>query len=195
MTKIKANVDVMDILRDPPGAKSYAYLESGSSFNYSYTWNVKLEFGAKLNFKYGSGQTFVFGNFLGAAPGTPSAYSGYVMNASVANTYAIPITTGFDWKRGGSYTFTTNQRIETGSDNWFVGSRGDIYIGVTQALLLQLADAVKPLDSLSYSTLTAQMKDSVGVTGNGATVAEGRSLAGEKYYLTIGEEIGTSVGL
>lgn len=193
MAKIKANVDVMDILRDPPGAKSYAYLESGSSFNYSYTWNVKLDFGAKLNFKYGSGQTFVFGNFLGAAPGTPSAYSGYVMNASVANTYAIPITTGFDWKRGGSYTFTTNQRIETGSDNWFVGSRGDIYIGLTQGLLLQLADAVKPLDSLTYSTLKAQMKENVGVTGNGATVAEGRSLAGEKYYLTIGEEIGTSV--
>ena len=193
MTKIKANVDVMDILRDPPGAKSYAYLESGSSFNYSYTWNVKLNFGAKLNFSYGSGQTFVFGNFLGAAPGTPSAYSGYVMNASVHNTYAIPITTGFDWKRGGSYTFTTNQRIETGSDNWFVGSRGDIYIGVTQGLLLQLADAVKPLDSLTYSTLKAQMKENVGVTGNGATVAEGRSLAGEAYYLTIGEEIGTSV--
>ncbi len=193
MTKIKANVDVMDILRDPPGAKSYAYLESGSSFNYSYTWNVKLDFGAKLNFKYGSAKTIVLGNFLGAAPGTPSAYTGWVMSNSVANSYSIPITTGFDWKRGGSYTFTTNQRIETGSDNWFVGSRGDIYIGLTQGLLLQLADAVKPLDSLSYSTLTAQMKENVGVTGNGATVAEGRSLAGEAYYLTIGEEIGTSV--
>ncbi len=193
MTKIKANVDVMDILRDPPGAKSYAYLESGSSFNYSYTWNVKLDFGAKLNFKYGSAKTIVLGNYLGAAPGTPSAYTGWVMSNSVANSYSIPITTGFDWKRGGSYTFTTNQRIETGSDNWFVGSRGDIYIGLTQGLLLQLADAVKPLDSLSYSTLTAQMKENVGVTGNGATVAEGRSLAGEAYYLTIGEEIGTSV--
>ena len=55
--------------------------------------------------------------------------------------------------------------------------------------MFQLLDAVKPLDSLTYVSLSAQLKDSVGVTGSSATVAEGHGLDGQKYYLAIGEEI------
>ena len=192
MTQVSAGPVLLDVLRDPPGAKSYAYLESGTSFNYSYTMNLDVKFGVNLNFKYGTAKTMVFGTYLGSGPGAPAPYSGVVASASASIPSAIPITMGFHYKRAGSYTFTTNERIETGSDNWFVGSRGDVYIGTTQNVLLEMTDAVKPLDSLSYSTLAASLTDNVGVTGKRTTVAEGRSLDSTLYYLAIGEEMSAS---
>ena len=192
MTQVSAGPVLLDVLRDPPGAKSYAYLESGTSFNYSYTMNLDVKFGVNLNFKYGTAKTMVFGTYIGTGPASPAPYTGVVASASASIPYAIPITMGFHYKRAGSYTFTTNERIETGSDNWFVGSRGDVYIGTMQNVLLQMTDAVKPLDSLSYSTLAASLTENVGVTGKRTTVAEGRSLDSTLYYLAIGEEMSAS---
>jgi hypothetical protein len=192
MTKVGGNIELMDILRDPPGAKSYAYLESGTSFNYTYSWNLKLDFGAKFTWEYGSKKNIFFGSYYSVAWGVPGPVSGTPMSASLTNTIDLPLTTGFAWKNGGSYTFTTNERIETANDNWFVGSRGDIYIGVAQGVLLQMMDAVRPIDSISYSTMGARLTENVGNTGSYTTVAEGRSLKGEKYYLAIGEEMGAS---
>ena len=192
MTKVGGTIELLDVLRDPPGAKSYAFLESGTSYNYTYSWNLKLDFGVKFNWQYGTKKSLFFGTYLGAAPYTPGPVSGTPMNASLTNTISLPLTTGFAWKNGGSYTFTTNERIETANDNWFVGSRGDIYIGVAQGVLLQMMDAVRPIDSISYSTMAARLTENVGNTGSYATIAEGYSLKGDKYYLAIGEEIGAS---
>ena len=192
MTQVSAGPVLLDVLRDPPGAKSYAFLESGTSYNYSFTFDLKCEFGVSLDFKYGTSKTMFFGTYLSVMPGGPGPISATEASATVSIPYSIPITLGLNWKNGGSYTFTTNERIETGSDNWFVGSRGDVYIGTTQNVLLQMTDAVKPLDSLTYSTMAAQMTDNVGVTGKSSRVAEGQSLSGETYYLAIGEEIAAS---
>ncbi len=186
---VDAGVTLLDVLRDPPGAKSYAYLESGTSFTYNYNWTVNLELGIELDMSYGTGMGMVYGVYMGTAPATPAAYSGNTYSSLISNSWSLPLKSGLTWKHGGSYTFTTTERIETASDDWFVGSRGDIYIGLAQSAVFQLLDAVKPLDSLTYVSLSAQLKDSVGVTGSSATVAEGHGLDGQKYYLAIGEEI------
>ena len=187
---VGAGVRLMDVLRDPPGSKSYAYLESGTTLTYNYDWTLKVELGIKLDWSYGTGMGLVLGTYVGTTPAMPSIFSGNTYNSSVSNGFSLPLTSSMTWKHGGSYTFTTNDRIETASDSWFVGSRGDIYLGVAQSAVFQLYDAVKPIDSLTYVSLAAQMRDSVGVTGSSAAVAEGRDLDGQKYYLVIGEEIG-----
>lgn len=186
---VDAGVTLLDVLRDPPGSKSYAYLESGTTFTYNYNWTVNLELGVELNMSYGTGMGMVYGVYMGTAPSTPGAYSGNTYSSLISNSWSLPLKSGLTWKHGGSYTFTTTERIETASDDWFVGSRGDIYIGLAQSAVFQMLDAVKPLDSLTYVSLSAQLKDSVGVTGSSATVAEGHGLDGQKYYLAIGEEI------
>ncbi len=191
MTKLNAGPALMDVLRDPPGAGSYAFLDAGTTYNYSYSFDLKVDFGVNLQFKYGTHKSLFLGSYI-AVPAGLGAVSGNEISATVSVPWSIPLTSCFHLKRGGSYTFTTNERIETASDNWFVGPRGDIYIGTTKNVLLELTDAVKPLDSLSYSTLSAQMTETVGVTGKSSTVAEGRSLTGDKYYLAIGEEMGAS---
>ncbi|MBQ6777508.1 MAG: hypothetical protein IJP52_04275 [Paludibacteraceae bacterium] len=186
---VDAGVTLLDVLRDPPGSKSYAYLESGTTFTYNYNWTVNLELGIELDMSYGTGMGMVYGVYMGTAPATPAAYSGNTYSSLISNSWSLPLKSGLTWKHGGSYTFTTTERIETASDDWFVGSRGDIYIGLAQSAVFQMLDAVKPLDSLTYVSLSAQLKDSVGVTGSSATVAEGHGLDGQKYYLAIGEEI------
>ena len=186
---VDAGVTLLDVLRDPPGAKSYAYLESGTSFTYNYNWTLSAKLGIQLNMSYGTGMGMFYGVYLASAPGTTSMFSGNSYSSLVSNSWSLPLTQSLTWKHGGSYTFTTTDRIETASDDWFVGSRGDIYIGMAQSAVFQLTDAVKPLDSLTYVSLAAQLKDSVGVTGSSATVAEGHALDGQKYYLAIGEEM------
>ena len=186
---VDAGVKLLDVLRDPPGAKSYAFLESGTSYTYNYNWTLGLEFGIKLDWSYGAGMGLVFGTYMGVTPGIPSIFTGHTYSTTATNGFSLPITQSLTWKHGGSYTFTTNERIETANDSWFVGSRGDVYLGVAQSAIFQLMDAVKPIDSLTYVTLAAQLRDSVGVTGSSATVAEGHSLDGNPYYLVIGEEI------
>ncbi len=187
---VGAGVRLLDVLRDPPGSKSYAYLESGTSYTYNYNWTLNMELGIKLDWSYGTGMGLVLGTYVGTTPAMPSIFSGNTYNSSVSNGFSLPLTSSMTWKHGGSYTFTTTDRIETANDSWFVGSRGDIYLGVAQSAVFQLYDAVKPIDSLTYVSLAAQMRDSVGVTGSSAAVAEGRDLDGQKYYLVIGEEIG-----
>ena len=187
---VNAGVRLMDVLRDPPGSKSYAYLESGTTLTYNYNWTLNVELGIKLDWSYGTGMGLVLGTYVGTTPAMPSIFSGNTYNSSVSNGFSLPLTQSLTWKHGGSYTFTTTDRIETANDSWFVGSRGDIYLGVAQSAVFQLYDAVKPIDSLTYASLAAQMRDSVGVTGSSAAVAEGRDLDGQKYYLVIGEEIG-----
>ena len=185
VTSLDAGVQLLDVLRDPPGSKSYAYLEKGTTYKYNYSWDFKGTFGLQLDLKYGSANTMNLGTYLGAGGGV---YTGYTMQNSVSNSFSIPITSSVMYKHSGSYTFTTTDRIETGSDEFHVGAEGDVYIGTTQSIYFGLSDAVKPIDSLTYASLLALMKDSVGKTGTHRVVAEGRGLNGEKYYLVIGEE-------
>jgi len=190
MASVDGGVDLMDVLRDPPGAKSYSFLESGTSFHYSYMQNINTKFGVDLNFKYGTGKTLFLGNYLAVGTGMPGPTTGQTISATHTNTFDIPLTFSLSFKWGGTYTFTTSDRIETGNDNWFVGSRGDVYIGVSKIVYAELTDAVKPVDSLTYSTYAAQLSENVGHTANRTTVAEGTGIDGQKYYLVIGEEMG-----
>ena len=186
---VDAGVELLDVLRDPPGAKSYAFIESGTSYTYNYNWTLDVKLGIQFNGSYGTGMGLFLGSYIGSTPGIPSIFSGNSYSSTITNGFSLPLTSSMTWKHGGSYTFTTNNRIETASDNWFVGSRGDIYLGVAQSAVFQMLDAVKPIDSLTYVSLAAQLKDSVGVTGSTATVAEGHGLDGKAYYLVVGEEI------
>ena len=185
LTTANAGVTRLDILRDPPGSSSYAYIEKGTTYKYNYTWSFTGKFGVEIGAKYGTGNSINMGSYLGTPGGI---FSGYNINTSVANTFALPISSQVDYKRSSSYTFTTSERIETGNDTWFVGSRGDVYIGATQTAYFGLTDAVKPLDSLTYVSLAARLEGNAGASASMHTVAEGRDLKGNKYYLVIGEE-------
>ena len=178
------DVILLDILRDPPGSGSTAYLDAGSSYSYNCNTDLKLTFGMGITLKYGSGANIYMGAFAGMGGGV---WSG--MPTEVASSYSmtLPITNTFVYKHNGTYTFQTTERITTAGDPFSVGADADVYIGATQNVLYGAMDAVQPLDSLTYVTLAARAAD-----GTMRTIAEGRDANGQKYYLVIGTEFGAT---
>lgn len=192
LTTANAGVTLLDILRDPPGSSSYAYIEKGTTYKFNYALSFSGKFGVEIDAKYGTSNSINMGSYLGTPSGV---FSGYNINTSVANSFAVPISSQVDYKLSSSYTFTTSERIETSNDPRFVGSRGDVYIGSTQTAYFGLTDAVKPLDSLTYVSLLAQLESNAGEAAQMHIVAEGNDLDGNKYYLVIGEETEAGVAV
>ena len=194
VTSTHGDIVILDILRDPPGSQSYAFVEEGTTYNYSYTYNVDIEFGMVLNLGYGADATMTLGNFIGLGSGM---YAGYVVDYSSIITAPIPISSNYHYRKGGTYTFKTNQRIQTdneryfvdqtGNGKYFVGQDADVYIGAVQNLYFGITDAVKPIDSLTYVTLAPQF-----TTGTMRLISSGRDAQGKPWYLVIGEE--TEIG-
>ena len=176
------SVVLLDILRDPPGSHSSAYLEAGTSYTYNYSVDLKLTFGLNLTLKYGTGPNMFMGAFAGMGGGV---WTGTQTEVTSSSSISLPIVSNFVYKHSGSYTFTTSERISTANDPYSVGAAADVYIGSTQNILYGIMDAVQPLDSLTYATLSAR-----AANGTMRTVAEGRDAQGNKYYLVIGSELG-----
>ena len=195
VTSTHADIVIFDILRDPPGSQSYAFIEEGTTYNYSYTYNADIEFGMKINIGYGAETQMSMGTYLGNGFG--GMYAGYLMDYSSVLTFPIPITSSYHYRKGGTYTFKTNQRIQTdneryfvdqtGNGKYFVGQDADVYIGAMQNVYFGITEAVKPIDSLTYAAMQSQFN-----SGSMRLVASGRDVQGKPWYLVIGEE--TEVG-
>lgn len=56
------------------------------------------KFGVEIGAKYGTGNSINMGSYLGTPGGI---FSGYNINTSVANTFALPISSQVDYKRSG----------------------------------------------------------------------------------------------
>jgi len=190
------NIVCFDILRDPPGSQSYAFIEEGTTYKYNYTYELDFNFGLDISFDRGAQVTMSMGSFAGMGGGV---YAGYVNNFSTVNTFNLPITSNYKYKKASSYTFTTNQRIETdnekyfvdqtGNGKYFVGQEADVYIGAVQNVYYGITDAVKPIDSVTYAALKARELPNLQTL---KTVTTGRDVNGKQWYLVIGEE--TEVG-
>ena len=181
---VGADVVLLDILRDPPGSGSSAYIESGTTYKYTYTSDLTCEFGLDLALDWGRSQDATFGSYQGVEAGI---YSGYIMELSTVQKFDIPIVTSYYSKRAATYTFTTDERIETSSSPYNVGKEADVYIGATQNMYFGLTDAVKPIDSVTYEAFGACFAN-----GTMKVVQSGTDDQGKKWYLVIGQE--TEVG-
>ncbi len=175
-------VVLLDILRDPPGSGSSAFIESGTTYKYSYNLNLAFTFGINVEIGYGTSASYTMGTWAGVGGG---AFVGMQTDINTVKTVGLPIEGKYVYKHNAVYTFTTTERIETGSDPMSVGPSADVYIGATQNVYYGLMDAVQPLDSLTYVTLAAR-----SANGTMRAIAEGTDADGQKYYLVIGTELG-----
>lgn len=185
VTSTTADIVLLDVLRDPPGSNSSAYVEAGTTYKYSYSSDLKFTFGLNVTVGYGTSANLAMGTFAGTGTGF---YSGYLMNMSTVNTISIPVQSTYYSKHSATYTFALNERIETEVDHGHTGEMDDIYIGAVQNLYYGLTDAVKPIDSLTYAAFAPQFAN-----GSMQVVASGRAIDGKPWYLVIGleREIGT----
>ena len=183
VTSTHGTIQLLDVLRDPPGSNSSAYIESGAEYSYSYTYDFQFKFGLEFGLTLGTQAKTVMGAFVGMGAGT---FLGQNMDFSTTYDFTLPITSSYNYKHQGNYTFKTAERISTSSDPYYVGQDADVYIGAVQNVYFRRVDAVQPLDSVTYSALG-------GSSANGSmqTVGEGVDTNGNKYYLVIGSELET----
>lgn len=186
LTSTHGDIMLLDILRDPPGSGSSAYVEAGAEYSYSYAYDWQFKFGLDLGVSFGTYTSGVIGSYAGA----PTNGMFYGQNVSISNShsFALPITSSYYYKRKASYTLKTTERISTSNSPYFVGQDADVYIGTVNNIYSRRMDAIQPIDSVTYTLLSAQR-----LNGTMPTVGEGVAPDGTRYYLVIAQEIETGL--
>lgn len=109
------------ILRDPPGSKSSAYIEKGSSYTVS----------SKYSTDFDNGSGFGVEVLLGVEMAAGGGLAGPVIKTDNKNSGKTGLNFSTSVNENGEYvqTYEFSERIETSSDPGVVGSMGDVYIG------------------------------------------------------------------
>ena len=128
--------DVMFVLRDPPGSRSYSYLEKGTSIHRSstYTGNIIQEGSEDAGLSLGT-KTLIYA-------GSPVA--GTITETEFDNELRIGLR--HTEEAGGSNTSektaTTTTRFQTSDDPLYVGADADVYVGFSTNIIFGATDNV-----------------------------------------------------
>lgn len=179
---------LIDILRDPPGGKSSAYIEAGSKINYGYTYDINAEIGVSFELGVGKGSNYYEGIWAGDKTGTTA---GNINSADNYKLTTLNITTSYFGNWSYEYEFVTKERIETGEGIKKAGEVVDIYIGATDETVMEEAIAVRAVPESMYKLLVPATGNSFNMGGktyevsNGTVkvLAEGTDEKGQKVYL------------
>ena len=194
-TVAKGATHLVDILRDPPGSGSSAYIESGSKLKYSYTAVLDGKLGVSIEKTTGTGSNYYIGTWAGVGSGP--ANGTISSSSSTSNwTFSFNIQGGGTWVY--SYEMNTTQRIQTSSSNKWIGSKADIFIGFTDNIILSDGIAVRMVPESQYKKLINRTLTSAhlanynlkGLTGTVNVLAEGFAADSTKVYL-ISDEVMT----
>ena len=160
-----SNAHVIDILRDPPGSSSSAYIEKGSKISYSYNADYSFQMGAEITIGLGKGSDYFTGMWVGSAAtggteaGTTNSHDNIAeLSWDLATTYYN------DWEY--NYEFTTNERIETSDGSRKIGADTDVYIGITEDIIVEDGIAVRAVNSKTLQRLKPGMGGKFEVDGH-----------------------------
>ena len=179
-----ADITLLDIVRDPGGNGSSAWIESGSTYNYSYTESYDWEVGVELTPQWGLSVTSDIGAV--AAPEGAGSYTGSTFNSSKQFSFTLPVTHEWSWGYKYNYTFSTNQKISTSTkkNKTGIGSNADVFFGVTTSVLTGKAQSVAIInDSLFAARKPARDAGMMRV------LAEGVDADGNGFHLVTGEKV------
>ncbi|MBR4563697.1 MAG: hypothetical protein IKO26_04520 [Paludibacteraceae bacterium] len=184
LTSADSEVVLLDIVRDPGGNGSSAWVESGTTYNYTYTETYDWKIGLELTPKYGVSISQDIGAV--AAPEGAGSYIGSTYESSRQLSFTLPITHEWKWGYKYNYTFTTTDRISTSSskakDN--VSSNGDVFLGTT---IRQLAGKAKTVSIISDSMFIARQP--AFNAGLMKILSQGTDSNGKHYYLVTGQKV------
>ncbi len=169
---------VLTVLRDPPGSHSYSYLEKGTSFTTTKTYNGAEYFnGSQLWTKHSGLQTITF---TGVGAGTISkveAVTGFTVGVEESENITGSETT--------ESVITTTTRFQTSDDPLYVGSNGDVYVGHSTNIIFGDSRNVAIISREAYQNLQAEQSDFY-------SIYESITPATSEYILIQHKAIGTS---
>ncbi len=180
----RGNIQLLDIIRDPGGAGSSAWVENGAEYTFSYTQSIKSEYGIKLSPTWGTNLEQYIGIYAGSPVG--GSYIGELVNTQKAISFDIPISHKTDYGEAYTYKLTTNNRIETSSDSepTCVGSPADVFFGTTVSNVIGKTKTISIIDDSLY-----QMCQPSFEAGSMLLLAQGTDSLGKAYYLVTGQKV------
>lgn len=170
-----AGITLLDIVRDPGGAGSSSYVESGTTYKYAYNESNYYNFGVNLTPTWTAkiSQDIGIINFF-------ASYIGSTYEAKRKLAFTVPLT--YSDKSGAKYeySFTTTERITTSSSKAKkgVGSGADVFVGVTQSMVSGKVKSVALINDSLY-----QIRKPALDAGTMKLLAQGTDADGQKYYL------------
>ena len=177
-----AAITVLDIIRDPGGNGSSAWIESGASYTYNYKESYDFNLGVQLTPTWGSSVSTEIGTITGA----PGTYTGMSMNTSKEFSFSIPVTHEIAWSNEYTYNFTTNDKITTSAvkSKQGIGANADVFLGVKTSVLAGKAKCISVINDTLY-----QQRQPAIQSGAMHVLAQGIDSKHKPYYLVIGEKI------
>lgn len=157
------NPHLVDILRDPPGRGSSAYIEKGAKMTYSYSADLTAEAGISMSLGKGAGSNYYTGIWAGVGNGT---VAGSTITSDNFFTLTLDLTTKYysDWSY--EYELETKEKIATSDHEREVGMNSDVYIGVMDNILVEDAIAVRAVGSEAMERLRPGMGGTMEVDGH-----------------------------
>ena len=180
----ESSVVLLDIIRDPAGTGSSAWVEAGSTYTFGYSESFYWNIGVDITLMRGINVTQDIGTV--SAPQGIGTYMG--SNFQTSRLLSIPIPVSHDWSWGYSYNYavTNSDRISTstGMTTADIGAPADVFYGTT---ISQLAGKLKAVAVISDSLYQArQPAINAGIM---KVLGQGTAPNGENYYLVTGQKI------
>ena len=181
VTDVESSVQLLDILRDPPGPTSYSYVSAGSTYSVARNFNVSGELNLNLNMEAGSFYSPVIGTVMGGILNAEMLTLAQSSDLSLQiPMYSLSVT------RNANYTLTLNDRLCTSADPADVGADADLFIGTTNNLVVARTANICTIDTTMYNLYQGAIND-----GTIKIIAEGTNSMGNKYYLAVVNELAT----
>jgi hypothetical protein len=185
---------LVDVLRDPPGGKSYATLEKGSVLKYGYTMDMSFENGIRFYRDNGVEMTN-FQGFVAAPQGAGATYGIINETEFGKDPIDIPITWKMKGNRSFYYTVNVESDIRTSSDPTMVGAPADLYIGMVQNVTVKPASTIRAIPDSIFKQMAGQLggytlpDGSTQNYGSLVEIAQGTAQDGSLYHLVRDESL------
>ena len=184
LTATEAGVTLLDIIRDPGGNGSSAWIENGTTYSYSYNESYDWKVGVNLTPQWGLNVSNDIG--VVSAPNGAGAYYGSNFSNSKQFSFTLPIVHEWSWGYKYSYNFTTSEKISTSTkkNKTGIGSKADVFVGVTKSQLTGKAKSVAIIDDSLYQAKRPAIQAGTLHVHSSGVGADGRT-----YYLVTGEKV------
>ena len=169
------------ILRDPPGSKSYAWIDTGSTFTNEFHCTFDFDLALQLTYQRGTGASIMQGTYAGLGGGTYIGTETSTKTTFTLSPNPIPLV-GAHFAYTGNTVFTMNQRLETSADPSMVGAKADIFYGNEFVAATSYVRHVRAINEATFLYLKAQgmLNEQDGAC---MLIAEGTNTLGQPYYL------------
>ena len=169
------------ILRDPPGSKSYAWIDTGSTFTNEFHCTFDIDLSLQLTYQKGTGANIMQGTYSGMGGGTYIGTQSSTKTTITVSPNAIPLI-GAHFAYTGHTTFTMNKRMETSADPSMVGAKADIFYGNELVAATSYVRHVRAINEATYLYLK-ELGMLSETDGPCTLIAQGENSIGQPCYL------------